>query len=281
MTMNHKILDLKLKSLITACKQTGNYRKLAVVGFTLVSNIIDEIALKLGTRPRKKEKGESVLRYVHMVNEIFEKNLSVQIFHDEVIETIKEVELLFHSNRGDLPLDYTKKILEVYYELRKVDVLNVYKGLSGEGYYDDSNLHLFSTGIKGRKESSSKFKPIILQKIGEQERMLQKRLNRQLDQGDLERVILLKKMRQGLDNERGIAMQGTLKDSLSYQQNPSFIIKFMFIGIALLSLFLSIIIIAEIFLYPLTIPPLSNLLLIFLGVIAVIILLYKNTFREK
>ena len=274
-------MDMKLKTLIHACKQTGNYKKLAVVGFILVSNTIDEIALKLGTRPRNKEKKETLLKYMNVVNEIFENNLQVQIFQDEVVETVKEVELLFHSKRGDLPFDYVRKIIDAYYELRKVKVPNVYKNLTGEGYFDDSNLHLFSTGLRSRKESSSKFKPILLQKIGEQERMLQKKLNHQLDQGDLERVILLKKMKEGIDNERGLTMQGTLKDSLNYQQNPSAIIKFMFIGVALLSLFLSVIVIAEIFMFPLTLPPLSNLLLLFLGVVAVTILLYKNVFRER
>ena len=281
MTMNHKILDLKLKSLIGVCKETKNYHKLAVVGFILVSNTVDEIALKLGTRPREKEKEETLLKYMNVVNEIFDNNLQIQIFQEDIVETVKEVELLFLNNRGNLPLEYIKKIIGTYYELRKIKVPNVYKNLTGEGYYDDSNLHMLSTGIRSRKERSSKFKPIILQKIGEQERMLQKKLNTQLVQGDFERVILLKKMKQGLDNERGFAMQGTLKDSLNYQQNPSAIIKFMFIGVLLLSLFLSVIIITEIFLYPLTIPPLSNLLLIFLGVVAVIILLYKNVFRER
>ena len=218
---------------------------------------------------------------MNVVNEIFDNNLQIQIFQEDIVETVKEVELLFLNNRGNLPLEYIKKIIGTYYELRKIKVPNVYKNLTGEGYYDDSNLHMLSTGIRSRKERSSKFKPIILQKIGEQERMLQKKLNTQLVQGDFERVILLKKMKQGLDNERGFAMQGTLKDSLNYQQNPSAIIKFMFIGVLLLSLFLSVIIITEIFLYPLTIPPLSNLLLIFLGVVAVIILLYKNVFRER
>ena len=59
MTVNHKILDMKLKNLIFVCKQTGNYKKLAVVGFTLISNLVDEISLKLGIRPRNKDKGET------------------------------------------------------------------------------------------------------------------------------------------------------------------------------------------------------------------------------
>jgi hypothetical protein len=281
MTMNHKVLDLKLKRLIFACKETENYKKLSVVGFTLVSNIIDEIALKLGVRPREKEKGESIFKYVHMVNEIFENNLKIQIFQDNMVETIKEVELLFLRNKGDIPLNYIKKVLEVYYELRKVEVPNVYKSLTGEGYFDDTNLHLLSTGLGTRKDRSSKFKPIVLQKISEQERMLQKKLNYQLDQGTLEKAILLKNMKQSLDSTHGLSRQGILKNSLDYHQNYNLVIKFMFIGLALLSLFLGIIIIAEIILYPLTISVLSNLLLISLGGLVIIILLYKNLFRGR
>lgn len=280
MTMNHAILDLKLKNLIHVCKKTKNWHKVGVVGFAMMSNTVDEIALKLGTRPREKNK-EPLLKYMHVVNEIFETNLHIQIFHDDIVETVKEVELIYLNNQGDLPLEYVKKILGTYYELRKIKVPNLYKNMTGEGYFDDSNLHLFSTGIRGRKDRSSKFKPIILQKISEQERRLQKKLNTRFEQADFERVIWLKNVKKGLDNERGFTTQGTLKDSLSYHQNPTVILKFMFIGVILLSLFFTVIVIAEIFLYPLTIPPLSNVLLIFLGVIAVMILLYKNVFRVR
>jgi RNA binding exosome subunit len=279
MTIKHELLDIKLKHLIVACKQTENYKKLAVVGFTLVSNIVDEIALKLGARPREREKAESLLMYMNMVNEIFQKNLSVQIFHDEVVNTIKEVELLFNRNRGDLPLEYIRKIIETYYELRKTRVPNLYKNLTGEGYFDDPNIHLSSTVMRGKKES--KFKPILVQKINEQERILQKKLNSHLEQSDFEKAIILRRMKQSLYSERGLAMQGVLKDSIDYRQNYSHLIKFMLIGVALLSLFLGIIVCAEIFMYPLTLPSLSNVLLILLGVTTFIVLVYKNVFRRR
>jgi hypothetical protein len=281
MTMNHKVLDLKLKRLIMVCKETGNYKKLAVVGFTLVSNLIDEIALKLGTRPREKENGESILKYVYMINEVFDRNLHIHIFQEDVIETIKDVELLFLRNRGDLPLEYIKRILNVYYELRKVEVPNVYKSLTGEGYFDDSNLHLFSTGLRTKKDKSSKFKPILLQKISEQERTIQRQLNDHLEQGSLEKAIVLKNMRLSLNKEKGFTMQGSLKDSLDFQTRTHVIVKFMLIGLAMLSFLLGVIIITEIVLYPLTISALSSLLLIFFGVCVVIIYIYKNVFRRR
>ena len=88
-------------------------------------------------------------------------------------------------------------------------------------------------------------------------------------------------MKQSLDKDKGLSMQGILKDSLDYRQNYSIIIKFVLIGVALLSLFLGIIIIGEIFLYPLTIPALSNLLLIFIIVCVVMILLYRYLFQRR
>ena len=44
--MSERLLDLKLKRLIQLCKETGNYKKLAVVSFVLVSNMVDEIGIK-------------------------------------------------------------------------------------------------------------------------------------------------------------------------------------------------------------------------------------------
>ena len=284
MTVNHKILDMKLKNLIFVCKQTGNYKKLAVVGFTLISNLVDEISLKLGIRPRNKDKGETILEYLYMVNEVFEKNLNIQIFQDDIVDTIKEVELLFLRNRGDLPVDYIRRILNTYYDLRKVEVPNVYKNVSGDNYFDDTNLHMFnifSYGSKARRDRSSKFKPLLLHKMSQQERIIQKKLNLRLGQDDLEKAIILKNMKNSLDHNGRLSMQGSIKDSMDYHQNNNSIIKFVFIEIALLSLFLGIVIITEILLYPLTFVPLSNLLLILLGVVVVIILLFKNLFQKK
>lgn len=281
MTINYKIVDMKLKNLIQVCKETQNYRKLAVAGFILVSNIIDEIALKLGARPREKEKKEPLIKYMNVVNEIFEKNLDVKIFHDEIVNTIKEIELLFLKNRGDLPLRYVKKIMAIYYELRKIKVPNVYKNLTGEGYYDDTNLHLFSTGIRGRKDSSSKYKPILLQKITQQERATQQRLNAHMSQEDLEKAILLKQLRRGLENKQSFLMDGALKDHLDYRKNHSTVFKFILIGVAFLAFCFGVILITEIILYPLTLPALSNLLLIGFGAVVVIIVIYKNIFRRR
>ena len=100
--MNNSVLDLKLQSLIHACKASGNFKKLSVVGFILTSNIIDEISIKLGMRPRHKKEQEKLFEYIYLVNEVFEKNLQIIIFHSDLIDSLKEVELLFLRCRGNL-----------------------------------------------------------------------------------------------------------------------------------------------------------------------------------
>ena len=286
MTLNYQIFDLKLKRLIQACKETGNYKKLTVVGFISTSNLVDEIALKLGMRPRNREKSKELLfEYMGAVNDIFEKNLQIKIFNKEIIATIKEIELLFLRNRGDVPYKQIKRLIFIYYEVRKIKVPNLYKGMTGEEYFESSNLYMLNMGQRGmrqKKDRSSKFKPMLLQKIREQERVLQNNLNKKLDQTSIERAIFLKNIKESLkeSNENRITFQGTLKDNMDFGQSTSIFIKYILLGIAFLFLCLGGLIVVEMFLYPNIMPVLSNLLLIFFGIVIAIILLYKN-FNKK
>jgi hypothetical protein len=287
MTINYQIFDLKLKRLIQACKETGNFKKLAVVGFISTSNLVDEIALKLGMRPRNREKNKELLfEYMTVVNDIFERNLQIHIFSKDTITLIKEIELLFLRNRGDIPYNYIKKLIFVYYELRKVDVPNLYKGMTGEDYFESSNLYMLNVGPRGmrqKKDRSSKFKPILLQKIREQEREVQHKLSKKLDQTSIERAIFLKNIKQSFNKHKDnrITFQGTLKDNMDFGQVKNIFIKYFLLGVAFLFLFLGGIIIAEMVIYPDTIPALSNLLLFFFGIVIIIIFSYKKVYKMR
>lgn len=288
MTVNYQVFDLKLKRLIQACKETGNYKKLAVVGFISTSNLVDEIALKLGMRPRYKEKSEELLfEYMTAVNDIFEKNLQIQIFNNETITTIKEIELLFLRNRGDIPYKHIKNLIFVYYELRKIEVPNLYKGMTGEDYFESSNLYMLNVIPRGMRQkrdiNSSKFKPMLLHKIKEQERVLQNNLNKKLDQTNIERAIFLKNIKNSLkeSNKNRITFQGSLKDNMDYGKSQNILIKYFLIGIAFISLCLGGLIAVEMFLYPNTMPVLSNLLLIFFGIVIIMIFSYKSLNKKR
>ena len=288
MTVNYQVFDLKLKRLIQACKETGNYKKLAVVGFISTSNLVDEIALKLGMRPRYREKSKELLfEYMTAVNDIFEKNLQLQIFYSEIIYSIKVIELLFLRNRGDIPYKHIKKLIFVYYELRKIEVPNLYKGMTGEDYFESSNLYMLNVDPRGMRQkrdtSSSKFKPMLLHKIKEQERVLQNNLNKKLDQMNLERAIFLKNIKKSLkeSNTNRITSQGTLKDNMDFGKSQNILIKYFLFGIAFISLCLGGLIAVEMFLYPNTMPVLSNLLLIFFGIVIIMIFSYKSLNKRR
>ncbi|MFW9943246.1 MAG: hypothetical protein ACFFFT_19580 [Candidatus Thorarchaeota archaeon] len=287
MTINYQIFDLKLKRLIQACKETGNFKKLAVVGFISTSNLIDEIALKLGMRPRNREKNKELLfEYMIAVNDIFERNLQIQIFHKETITSIKEIELLFLRNRGNIPYNYIKNLILVYYELRKIEVPNLYKGMTGEDHFDSSNLYMLNIGPRGmiqKKDRSSKFKPILLQKIREQERKVQHNLSKKLDQTSIERAIFLKNIKESLNESKNnrITFQGTLKDNLDFTQVKNVFIKYFLFGLAFLFLCLGGLIVAEMVIYPNIMPVLSNLLLFLFGIVIIIIFSYKRLYKMR
>jgi len=75
--MNDQIIDAKVKSLIQVCKETQNYKKLAVVSFVLTSNRINEIGIYLGVRSRNRASGEKIFEYMELINDIFKKNLKI------------------------------------------------------------------------------------------------------------------------------------------------------------------------------------------------------------
>lgn len=279
--MNHSVLDIKLRSLIHACKASGNYKKLSVVGFILTSNRIDEISIKLGMRPRHKKEQEKLFEYLYLVNEVFEKNLQITIFHSELIDSLKEVELLFLRGRGDLPYEYIKQLISLYYELRKFEVPNLHKGMVGEDFLGNSNmgtLNFFSRASKSRRKNENKFKPILQHTITQKERQIQTKLNKKLSQSELEMAIHLRKIKNGL-NKKGkqkIILQGSLKDSIIYEQSQNKLLGYLILGVILMSLLFGVVVLVEMFMLPETMEPLNFVVLISFGFVFLFIIIFRN-----
>ena len=279
--MNNNVLDLKLKSLIHVCKASGNFKKLSVVGFILTSNLIDEISIKLGMRPRRKKEQEKLFEYLYLVNEMFEKNLKVTIFGSELVNSLKEVELLFLKTRGELPYEYIKQLISLYYELRKFEVPNLHKGMTGEEFFDNSSmgtLNFFSRTSKSRKNDENKFKPILQHTINQKEKQIRARLNKKLTQSDLEMAINLRKIKNSLDKKgkQKIILQGSLKDSIIYEQSQSKLLGYLLMGVILISLLFGAIVLIEMLLQPLTMEPLNHVVLISFGIAFLFIVVYRN-----
>ena len=283
--MSNNVLDLKLKSLIYACKASGNFKKLSVVSFILTSNIVDEISIKLGMRPRHKKDQEKLFEYLPLINGVFEKNLQITIFHPKIIDSLKEVELLFFKSRGNLPYEYIRQLIAVYYELRKFEIPNLHKGMGGEDLFQSSSmgtLNFFSRRTNSKKKNENKFKPILQHTINQKEKLVQAKLNKKLTQSDLEMAIQLRKIKNSLDTKgkQKIILQGSLKDNIIYEQSQNRLIGYLILGFILISLLFGAIIIAEIFLFPSTMGPLNNVLLISIGVAFLFIIIYRNYFKK-
>ena len=122
--MSYENQDIKLKNLIQVCKETKNFKKIAVVGFILLSNRLNEIGIKLNIR---KKNGESLVEYMERINHIFQKNLGIFIFKKCFIETLSECEPLFLGEQGNLPYEDIRTIYELYFELRRLDVPNLHR----------------------------------------------------------------------------------------------------------------------------------------------------------
>lgn len=279
--MSNSILDLKLKTLIHACKASGNFKKLSVVGFILISNIVDEISIKLGMRPRRKKEQEKLFEYLYLVNEVFEKNLKISIFSSELIDSLKEVELLFLKSRGDLPYEYIRQLITLYYELRKFEVPNLHKGMTGEDLFESSGmgtLNFFSRGSKSKKMNDNKFKPILQHAITQKEKQVQSKLNRKITQSDLEMAIHLRKIKNSLDNKgkQKIVLHGSLKDSIIYEQSQSKLLGYLLLEVILLSILFGAVVLVEMFLFPATMEPLNNVVLISFGLAFIFIMVYRN-----
>jgi hypothetical protein len=283
--MNYSALDAKLKNLIYICKETENYKKLAVVSFILTSNTINKIGINLGIRERNKSSGEKIFEYMELINEIFNENLKIPIFQASHIETMRACEILFLKNRANIPLEYIKQMFSMYYELRSLEVPNLHKVLDDEIIIDSSKLGAFSflsSGSGKRSRDSDSLIPLIMQKIVEKERNLRKNLQNEFNGHKLETAIHLYSIKNSLANDKKekIIIQGALKNNLNYQRTLESIYGYLLIGLIILFVSFGIIILVELNFLSIYSGDLSSWLLFLFGCAVVLIYDYIKQFRK-
>ena len=289
--MDYSILDSKLKSLIQVCKETLNYKKLAVVSFILTSNILDEIGIKLGIRERLKDSNEEIYQYMKLINSVMVDNLNITLFKEDVIRDVKKIETTFINKKGNIPFKYIKEIISIYYDLRKLEVPNLYETMSNDFIDSPTNLNLYSRlflGDQNKKSSDQDFsKEVIKQSFRKKLWLAQRELRNSINKGGFnkgafESVLYLK----GVDNtleksgKEKIEVKGQLKDNLSYQRSLESIYGYQFLGAMVLFLMLGLAIIVETMVFPHLTMVLSSLLLVCLGASALLFIIYYNNFRE-
>lgn len=77
-----------------------------------------------------------------------------------------------------------------------------------------------------------------------------------------------------------ISFQGSLKYNIIYEQSQNKLIGYLILGFILISLLFGVIIVAEMFLFPSTMGPLNNALLISIGIGILFIIIYRNYFKK-
>ncbi len=282
--MSEQLNDLKLRKLVELCLKTLNYKKIAVVGFTLISNRMDEIGVNLGMKPRNKDKGEKIYNYMMMINEILQMNFNFSLFKEEMIENIRRIEILFLRKRGELSKPHVKSIFSNYYELRQLEVPNVFQVINHQDLAQIPKLKLYSF-LSGKKEDKHQdgMYSLIQQKIIEEECQIKKQLQSQFDPESFEKMLQLKSLRNSLDRHKSgkITIQGTLKDNINYVRSKDNLILYLLISWIVFLGMIGAVMITETLFFPQISIEISPYLLLLLGPIVILILLYRNYRKSR
>ena len=284
--MSERLLDVKLKRLIQLCKETGNYKKLAVVSFVLVSNAVDEIGINLGMRTRERGSGESIYEYMKLVNNIFTLNFNVSVFKPELIKKLSQTELLFLKRQGNINLEQVKGVFEAYYDLQKLEVPNLHEKINSEALNRNRTVSMFSFlsgGQSKKQKSENTLNPILMQRFKDEEKALQIQLEHKFDKNAFEKILHLKTVRNKLEQKsRGkITISGALKDNISYRQSKENIGQFMIIGLIVLFAMIGVVVLVESFMYGVLSMSISNTTLICVGVIVILIFINKLYYGKR
>jgi hypothetical protein len=284
--MKEQLLDLKLKRLIQLCRETQNYKKLAVVSFVLTSNTIDEIGIKLGMRPREKNAGEKIFEYMELVNKIFSVNFRIKVFKPELIELFSQIELLFLKKEGDIGLEHIREVFDVYYELRKLEVPNLHENINSDILDRNRSISLFSFlsgGQASRKKNEGVFNPILLHKFREEEKALQIQLEKEFDKETFEKILHLKTIRKNIEqrSKGKIVISGSLKDNISYRQSKEQIGQFFVFGLIILFAMIGALTVIESFMFGVVSEAISYNMLICFGAIVVLYFINKSYFSKR
>ncbi len=265
-----KTLDDKLKDLINICKETKNYKKLAVVAFILLSNRANEIGVKLGLRPRNKVEGETIFTYLKNINTVLENNFKITLFNLSFMTKIKKLEHLFLKAQGDLLLSHIYHIYNLYYELRKIELPDFSKSLSSKSFHNEfSDLSLFSSYFSpnGLETENNATKNLMVFKLGQKEDQINKQLNEKYDPALFERKILIHQIKNSLSQKGSgkIRIQGNLRENLVYQRSLDKIIGYVLLGLFIILFSIGITILFELTLYPSLAASLGLLLILLFG----------------
>jgi len=281
--LNEALVDLQLKQLTKLCLANKNYKKLAGVIMSLVSNRLDEIGIRLGIKPREKDTGESMGSFMESINSIIQSNFDIELFPYELLGKVRYNEAVLTRRNITLDLGHIETIralIHCYYELRKLDIPDVYQSLSNQDVLQVPQVKLLSFMSGERSKSKRQMEgitPLILQKIRQQERDAERQLKQRYDPDLFEKILQLKAIRKSFQKKksRTITIEGSIRDNINYLRSKERLIQYLLIGWIILLGMLGVVILTQTLLFPITTMGISPYLLIIFGPCVLLILLYR------
>lgn len=249
----------------------------------MLSNKVDEIGVKLGMRNRDKSSGESISKYMGLINSLLKENFNITLIEIELIGNIKIIEPQFIERKGDIPMDYIKEVFNIYFDLKKLDIPNCYEQIEWNSPTSNSALYTLysSNNHTKRKNKSDKLKVLLLHNLKEEEYSLQKQLDKKYDRALFERAVGLRQVKDAIEKKDKVEISGSLKDNISYQRTLEDLLGYSFIGAFLLFFLIGIIITIEAVLFPSLTGSLSILLLLSFGTSTLFFIIYWNYFWRQ
>ncbi|MHA1508929.1 MAG: hypothetical protein ACTSO6_09540, partial [Promethearchaeota archaeon] len=204
----------------------------------------------------------------------------------EMIHNLSQIELLFLKRQGDVTLEQVKGVIEMYYELRKLEVPNLHENINSELLSRNRTVSMFSFlsgGQSKKRKSENALNPILMQRFKDEERALQIQLDQQFDKNAFEKILHLKTVRKNLEQKsKGkITISGALKDNISYRQSKENIGQLMIFSIIILFSMIGAVLLVESFMYGVLSVSISNTTLICFGVIVVLIFINKLYYGKR
>jgi hypothetical protein len=215
--------DVKLKRFIELSLKGNKVRNATSVIYMLISNKVDEISLKLGLIPRRKEVHESLSDYMSLINKIFQINFEITIFPEVYITPLKVVELAFDRKalHDEFSKTYLKELTVLYFALNRLQIPNLHQNLKDTEIMDNRTVTLMS--FLGRKknftDNSNPMKAILLQKIRQDQQELKASLQYSMNQENLVKIIQLKSLERSLlagSRKNRVKISGSLQDNINY-----------------------------------------------------------------
>ncbi|MFX1399337.1 MAG: hypothetical protein ACFFAS_20110 [Promethearchaeota archaeon] len=269
-TSKYDVLDAKIKNLVSICFETNNEKKLSTVFVVLIRNLVKEKGISMGFPVFIRKDGFKAYIYMEGINKILENNLGQHIFKSEIINETKKLELAFEKSEGKISMRHIPQLIELYYELRKIEVPDFINLKGRSNIENNDNFDYYGPLLRGtnrnsifpsRKQERNVVKEYLIRDISRKEADLHKSLDERYDKNKIEDLYRLKslqvKILQHNSQKIGysgalkkIGYSGALKTNSDYKSTINNIPGYFLLGIGITSILLFSVLLTQSVLYP-------------------------------